>query len=354
MQVRTSDFIAPLHGLRGIAALLVVYSVGHGGGYIKLPGSDYAGSMGVALFFVLSGFLMAHLYLPKRINFSSVLDYAVARLARVYPLFAFVVLLSGVAYMLYPSWPFKLDASAVVAHLLGAGDGGTIWTISTELQFYGFFILIWWFYSFAGRYQDIWLILCLLVVMAISASLGYSDNRIALTGYLHVFLMGMLAALGYRNLDKFKYKVFLRRVAGLLLVVVMVVWGASGYAAPDLWGSRYIYHVEWLMMLTGLMVFLACVNTESIIGRLLGARFFVWLGEISFGIYLLHRPVIWFLKQVTPVLDGMPWPARAVALTLGVLLVAHVAHVALEKPARKMVREIGLSRQRSVNTTVEP
>ena len=87
--------IRKLNTLPGIAALIVVVShysnetdILHG-----VLGNG-AGQFGVMLFFILSGFLMSYLYLNKKLDVENVRYYAVARIARVIPLFVLVVLLS--------------------------------------------------------------------------------------------------------------------------------------------------------------------------------------------------------------------------------------------------------------------
>ena len=81
--------IKPLHGIRGGAAATVV--IGHNG---IVKGSP---SLGVVLFFVLSGFLIGKLYLERPFKAAEVWTYLVARFARIYPLFAFVVIVVGLA-----------------------------------------------------------------------------------------------------------------------------------------------------------------------------------------------------------------------------------------------------------------
>lgn len=341
--MKSNQFIAPLHGLRGIAALLVVYSQGHAGGYIKLPGSGYAGSMGVALFFVLSGFLMAHLYLPQKLNACNAKKYIVARFARIYPLFSLVVIISGVMYLFYPSWPFSLDAWDVLLHLGGMGSGRTIWTISTELQFYCVFILLWAAHTFIFQHRDLWMAASIVLLALLLKGIGYSDDRILISGYLHIFLAGMLAAIGYRNIKKVNYFTALEKSVTFVFPLLAILWGYAAYIAPATWGGRWIFQVEWLMLLTAVMVFFSCINLRSIWSELLASRILTWLGEISFGVYLLHRPVIWLLSNFTPWLNSLPWPIRATIFTFSLLLFAHVCHRLIEVPCRSFLRGDGLS-----------
>src|SRR5271155_4709859 len=58
--------IPALDGLRGFACLLVLFS--HAGWAGLCPRLPIAGHLGVMVFFTLSGFLMAYLYMPGRLS----------------------------------------------------------------------------------------------------------------------------------------------------------------------------------------------------------------------------------------------------------------------------------------------
>ena len=87
--------IRRLNTLRGIAALIVVIShfSNTSGLWGKVLGQG-AGQFGVMLFFLLSGFLMSHLYWEREPTSRTQLFYAVSRVARVIPLYLVVVFFS--------------------------------------------------------------------------------------------------------------------------------------------------------------------------------------------------------------------------------------------------------------------
>jgi peptidoglycan/LPS O-acetylase OafA/YrhL len=76
-----------LDGLRGIAALLVALFHFRCGfiGYDHYPAGD--GYLAVDLFFVLSGFVLAHAYLPRFHRGLSIIDFMKVRFIRLYPLY---------------------------------------------------------------------------------------------------------------------------------------------------------------------------------------------------------------------------------------------------------------------------
>ncbi|TYC87321.1 acyltransferase [Novosphingobium sp. BW1] len=80
-----------LDGARGVAAMAVVVShCANAGFFLRIPGEG-TGQMGVLLFVLLSGFLMAFLYGQRSFTNRQVMRYATHRIARVFPLFYLVL-----------------------------------------------------------------------------------------------------------------------------------------------------------------------------------------------------------------------------------------------------------------------
>ena len=95
-----NDHIPALDGLRGLAIGTVMLShySNHTNLFGKLLGQG-AGQIGVMLFFVLSGFLMARLYFDVPIRLASIGTFYRRRVARVVPLFLFATA-AGLAFYL--------------------------------------------------------------------------------------------------------------------------------------------------------------------------------------------------------------------------------------------------------------
>src|SRR5687767_14993664 len=81
------DKMPNLDGVRAVACLLVIMA------HLPLPGGlTLVGSMGVGIFFVLSGFLMGYLYGESDWNTQSVVKYSIARFSRIAPIYWLVIL----------------------------------------------------------------------------------------------------------------------------------------------------------------------------------------------------------------------------------------------------------------------
>jgi peptidoglycan/LPS O-acetylase OafA/YrhL len=330
----STSFIAPLHGLRGIAALLVV--VGHATPVTGFPSVvPIDPSLGVMLFFVLSGYLMGALYLPLRFNGPRVWSYAVARFARIYPLFALVIVAS-VALPIYGATWFRFDWSAVPAHLLLVGDGLTVWTIAVECQFYAIFVAIWWAHSRMSTERDTALLIAAALAIGLLMLWGLDGERNALNRYLHLFFMGLAASALVRQIGDSKR---FRRIAGYALPLMLAAFVLSYIMRPGGQAFAEIYADLTVSLIAMLLVLCAVLAPASWTGRLLGSAPLVWLGEISLGLYLLHRPVLLAFEH-SHIAEGLPPALQTLVIVLVAAIVAWPVHLLIERPARHAIRQL--------------
>jgi peptidoglycan/LPS O-acetylase OafA/YrhL len=288
------------------------------------------GELGVMLFFCLSGLLMANLYLRREATPASLWHFVRARVARIFPLFAVVVIGSALIYHFDSRFPFHLDALDVAQHLLLFGSGTTIWSISVEFQFYAAFIGLWLLYAaLPDRYRESGLVVvCIGVILALWA-LGYPGGRIAITHYGQIFLIGVLVAMIFWHLPE-----GLGRAASLLLPLLLAL---DVTTALVLGPSEYdCYRSTALLVLTGAIVLCGTVGQGFFAERILGSRLMVYLGEISFGVYLLQKPTIYFCKTLGVLLGLHLHGNKLLVLILATLLLAsHLAYRFIEQPARR-------------------
>jgi peptidoglycan/LPS O-acetylase OafA/YrhL len=319
--------IKPLHGLRGMAAVTVI--MGH------LGPVHAAASIGVVLFFLLSGFLMGRLYLTRPFSGVEVARYAVARFGRVYPMFALIVLLAGAAGLLNSAsgTPFNMTRGEIIPHLLLAGHGFTIWTISVEFQFYAVFLLMWFLY---GKLPASNVLLALTVVVFTWIGIGpaASAGRIDLWRYLHLFTGGMLMAVALQSGASER----VRSISSAAMPLLLIGYGVAFLVFPQVSPVDLIYADPAVVALCAGLIFTAVAAPHSRCGRILSIRPAVWLGEISFGIYLLHRVAAWIVATAWPDIPGPAGFAIEVVLTLAC---ATLLHRYYENPTRVMIRNIG-------------
>lgn len=330
--------INALDGLRGLAAVLVVFS--HAANENMLPAALGAelGKVGVLLFFVLSGFLMAYLYGDKPFRHETVRQYLVARIARVFPLFVIVAIANWLAYR--SGLGFALPVENLSDHLLLIRGVSVLWTIPVEMHFYVVFLVLWaaravGVQTFA-RTATILFIATLLLAMALKYGLG-ATNELCLPFWLHAFLFGCLVGVWWSQ----NPEVGLPGWAGVAALVFLFA------AAPGLrHGLGLPNFPVWSD--PACLIAVASVFLSTLTGALpvLGTRVFRFLGAISYSLYLLHLPVIVGVS----VLMGATFGAFLVALALS-LIISTASHRWIELPLQSALRT--LLRNRNPKATQE-
>jgi len=140
--------IDSLDGLRGFAALIVVFSHTSNAGMFFLPMMDLRGTgkSGVFLFFLLSSFLLTLPLLSKGksiFSFSVMSHYWQRRFFRIYPLYTLYLLLGLLTTAILSTYigknvgiPFALDWNQFLRHILLQEGKGVTWSIAVEFKFY--------------------------------------------------------------------------------------------------------------------------------------------------------------------------------------------------------------------------
>jgi peptidoglycan/LPS O-acetylase OafA/YrhL len=354
----TRPRLPPLTSLRFIAAAMIV--VGHayplfGKGAIALY---IPLSQGVSFFFVLSGFVLAYNYpaLPTR---ADVGRFLAARFARVWPLHAatclmWIVLVSGdggwarlvVNLLLLQAWiPYKDWALSF---------NGVSWSLSVEFFFYAMFPML--IMSWARRWHLLLaaeaLVIACFVLVSQRLALPASDDFMGpgLLGVLYfnplVRLLEFSVGIGIASLVcRFQATdASLTRTQWFLLEIVAILGVTFALiAAADLGGIRrslgeaagYYFMREGLWLFWGgiVLVFALSRGPLAALLRLPGA---VFLGEISYALYLVHAMLIRYLEGYTAGLAMLGW-AGYVAFWMGCLLLSSLLFLGVEKPARAAI-----------------
>ena len=289
--------VAALTGLRGFAILIVFVSHCANAGYLPAWLGKGTGQLGVMLFFVLSGFLMASLYLPQAPDRAASIGYVLARLGRVAPLYLAVVALSVAVGPAVAGWPYGIGTPSIVAqHLAFLRADGALWAVPVEVQFYLVFYAVWRLSRRAGgldapAYLGLWA-----AVLAVCAPLAilYQLGGLAQAGlfyHLHYFVIGCLlpgiAPALKRGLDAVTARIgglALSLVAlGLLVACLPAVRRELGLSAP-LW-------LDPAVALAITATFVLSLHRTGLL-RVMEAPALTALGTISYGFYLLHPIVL--------------------------------------------------------------
>lgn len=326
-----------LDGARGLAALMVLGSHLSNAGMHILPISlSGIGKYGVYLFFSLSAFLLTDQIL--RLDRGALLSidtwrrYALRRVLRIYPLFAFVVVLS---YLTTPAGApiYAMSGESAMQHLLLQKGDSVLWSIPVEMTYY----LVLPFVGLALHMTrsiivGSWIILAsILAAMLIWPASSWPENSTNLGYYLPVFLMGSLAA--YLNLRWQAVASLGRSVWAPVALVVLAIPSLFSTLAFKVHPTEFHDHFLLFALIWGIFL-LAVVNGDSAVTRFLRSWPMRFVGSISFSLYLLHAPVISAISAMPPMAPNI----QAVAVIVASMATAYLVFRAVEVPAMRIVK----------------
>ena len=355
----SSRYIPALDGLRALAVIAVVI-------YHMNATALQSGLLGVTIFFVLSGYLITGLLIrewstTKKINLP---QFWLRRVRRLFPAIVFVLLgtivLTGVfapdmltklrndivaALLFFTNWWYIFqDVSYFEA--MGAPSPVThFWSLAIEEQFY----LIWpplLLLLFSKRVKKRHIQLGLLVAaiasaaaMAILYSPQADPSRVYYGTDTRAFslLIGAFLAFefpparvnghgrqGFTARDrKIALGVGSAALAGILVMMVAV----NGY-------SPFLYYggIALLSLLAGALI-ITLADGRSPLARFFALRPLVWIGKLSYSIYLWHYPLL-LLMNPRNFTGETPWFAY-VGQALVILAVSAISYYVVETPLRK-------------------
>jgi peptidoglycan/LPS O-acetylase OafA/YrhL len=324
--------------LRGVAALTVLIShLATGPSDPVLPRFFLRGHLGVDLFFMLSGFVLAHVYVEtflREISWRGIRDFLWARFARVYPVHLLVTLV-----LLVAGSAWAVPAGDAVANLLlmqvpwnVAIINEPTWSLSAELYAYLLFpFLVLCVWRSDGRIAGTlcFLLLAALEVMTLAASgdlRGASDGWPALARALVEFTIGMLT---YRSFSDAAQSRWWRSDATLLAIVAALAL-AFEYA-PD----------DGVVVAVFPLLLLAAVANGGRGTRILNAAPLRLLGDLAYALYLTQVFAITAAAGVAGTAAGAALGLEGLrALTVVAALgISVLFHRCIEVPCRAFLRD---------------
>lgn len=317
--------------LRGFAALSVlVHHVIELGGWSLFPTAGplvwfRIGWMGVDLFFVISGFVIAlsafaGIERDGPSNFRG--SFMKKRLLRIVPLHYLTMLVFLV--FITPELLFERFWINLLSHLffvhnfhfkLHGGINGANWSLATEMQFYLLIAIVapwlkstaYWKFSLLFIAIAVcwrWAMIALFPPDPVYATFPLFVAATQLPGMLDEFAIGILLARLFLSARFASFIQRCRQPGGLLVVIIAVTFSLSlifsiFWSHSNFWDNKamVIFFRTGLAISFGALVFLFCLIKISGIWSLI-LKPFTYLGVISFGIYLWHLPVLLSLKRI--------------------------------------------------------
>jgi peptidoglycan/LPS O-acetylase OafA/YrhL len=354
--------LGALTSVRALFALMVLYH--HFVGYHRLSMPDWAadvGNIAVSWFFILSGFILAYNF-PVLRGAEETFKYVVSRFWRLFPVHALMVLTSVVLFSasglgLIRAYPAALLASLTLTHGWPAIPAASqvfnvpAWSISVEWFFYLLFPLL----MARG-----WVVRALVAVaaFAISATWGQAlgcfaspANFQAAGDSFHPTCYQVFLYWPPARLWEFTLGVALCSLSGRIrtwrgcelvqvILAALVIWAfldRSYLIGPVSFGFYSSFFGSWIITsLLGAALILA-LSLRGPIDRVLSFPALVFLGDISFSVYMTHMLVLRFADthQVgfTQPISVQFAGVCAVAIAISTFLFLYV-----EKPSRLMLK----------------
>ncbi len=340
---RSIKFRPEIEGLRGFLVLLVIL---YHTGFAYFEGTYFS----VDIFFLLSGYLMARIIRADlaRSRFS-ILGFYEKRARRIFPALLFYVFVAlALGAFIVPAHQYDRMADSGLWSLFLAGNFYFItannsyfspdmalqpfmhlWSLGLEQQFYLLVPLVFATLIAIGRpaWASLVFAVALLLSFAFAISMVELYSQLAFYHFgtrLWEFALGSLLALNETRVRSWVPERFHSVVADLGCVVAFVVFVI---------GSPHWRHPGYptLVPLLGASLFICLAKKESIAFRMLSSRPLIFLGGLSFSLYLSHQMLFAFARWYS--INSLTW-GMYLGLTLLATLLSWCTFQWVEQPFR--------------------
>jgi len=331
-----SEKFETLDALRGVAAIGVV--VWHA--EVLFGWRPQSGYLAVDLFFMLSGFVIAHAYDARLAQGMGVARFMMLRGIRLYPLYglgtaiSIVGLLAAFAIGAHSNWtPGSLFGSALLGSLFlpSIAANGTLYPLNPPAWSLLFELIVNFVFAAGIAYLTIrrlFLIAFLSFVVLVAATVWFGDLNTgwkwadfigALPRVFFAFPIGMALCRLHRDHG---WKIAVNPIVPIAAVAALLTFSAPRQGIYDL--------------ATVLFAFPTIVLAGASRGMPGWGRLATFLGTTSYAIYALHLPLLSLFTRAASLIPGpaLPAPAGGIVFLILALLAAWIADTAWDKPVR--------------------
>jgi len=358
--------LVELESVRGIAALLVL--IHHIPGWnltLYYVGFIRSSNLMVDLFFVLSGFVIYKTYSLKITKKIDLVRFQFLRFGRLYPVhFLLLMIFLSIEFAKYfvalklgirsshttpfeeNNWLAFIQHIFLVQDIGPTGNGKTFnapsWSISVEFYTYLVFGLI---VLFANKFKVIIAVLIACFAIFCLFTNFAPEFRDVLRCFAG-FFSGCCTAYFYTRI-KIKIPPYITIITFLTLFIFL-------HYKPNPDYDTIIY------VLTSILILSITSAEEGLIIRMLKTKLFIWLGSISYSVYMTHVLIIWVLNQFFRVvlnkpevlIDGFMTPQLTILGTsiayiitiMFVLFLSFLVYEFVEKPLRVRSRQMAFAK----------
>jgi peptidoglycan/LPS O-acetylase OafA/YrhL len=344
--------LSALDGLRGVAILLViaVHYLHESGPLGALQIFGY-GNLGVELFFIISGFVIA-LTLE---NCKTPYEFFVRRFARIWPpllvcsIITFLVLKSlssPYSLLVNETWSNFLPSLTLTpsriweSYFPGVSFvDGVYWSLLVEARFYVIVAVIFWCFNRSHLARNLVIftyanILCRAALQRILPGSNEIYSAVFVPDFMPWFAAGAVFYEVYVNRIRLPFAIV------LLGSMIAIIFRTSTFVG-DSGQSPFIISTFALLFFVSFW----WVATKSSVARVFQTRILVWIGICSYSVYLLHngigRAVITSIPDQTPLIVQL---AVIGIIAAAIILAGYVSFMLVEQPARRLVTGILLTK----------
>ena len=362
MSNNKSKYLPSIDSLRALAVLaVIIYHVDVN----YLPG----GFLGVDLFFVLSGYLISSLIIKefRKTGTVNLYNFYIRRARRLLPAVYFMITVGLVVMVLFNEVLLRkshLDAIFgyiyssnwwYIFHKLDYFDSfgaqspfKHLWSLAIEEQFYMIFPLLFLLVNGKKKSKDgtyklnknfLYVVLGLILVSLIAHILLFDINNISRIYFgtdtrAFSLLVGVVGAILY-PMERLHSKVTPQQN---MIYSILSLVSIAGLITVMIYTSEYntwLYKGGFLLVaILGLIVIISSGKQHTLMSKLLSFKPIVFIGKISYSLYLWHFPV---LVLTTPVSEiGNPNIFFVILRIVLTFAVAIVSYVFVETPIRKL------------------
>jgi peptidoglycan/LPS O-acetylase OafA/YrhL len=316
-----------------------------------------AGHAAVIFFFVLSGFVLTLPFLKGPVPYPS---FVARRICRIWiPYAAAMVIAVFCAMSFYPSpvtglshWanqPLTFpDAAMIADHLLliGTFDNGrynpVVWSLVYEMRISLIFPLLVLLLRLGPGWRVLGAAASLSILSLVIERLAAATTELSMTlHYAGLFVLGMVLA---RDMPKIQtyFARFSWRTKTLFWLVALVCYSHQGWIFPFAKLQQVPLYRDGLIAVAVTLVIIFALS-PSRFSAWLQKRPFVFLGQVSYSIYLFHAVIL--LSLVHSLFGRVPLELIWIATGLLTIGVAALVYHAIEVPAIRMGRAFNFERR---------
>jgi peptidoglycan/LPS O-acetylase OafA/YrhL len=307
------------------------------------------GALGVALFFILSGFILYYSYKDNLQSSRDLYKFFVARFARLYPVYLLTLVIGILLERHFPQGPELLVFPMLQSWFPASSSNGysvvaQAWTLSVELFFYCCFPLFLLLFRRNWSVRTLWCIVAgvfaLTVALKVPAYHSGMTPPTWLTDHILLpilclpeFAFGLaLGALFLRKqkLDPHSYSKDWVTAAGLLPCFAVIASGAGDYLVS----LASVFCFGWAIY--------RLANGRGWLTDILSSKPLMLLGGASYSIYLLQGPVRYISRRIF----GPLYPGLDAALSPIILItLSCLIFLFYEEPLRDLIRNLLIRKQ---------